>query len=287
HRDLKPANLLVTAAGEVKVLDFGVARADFDDREARTQGMRFGSPGYLAPERLEGDERPEGDVFSLGVVLYEMLTARRLGKVSVRREKHAAQLEEALPHLPTLPPDAADLVRRMLAWEPEGRPLPRDVERACRELIPALPGEWLREWAEEQVPPRLADRRMEGAGEEFTSDIVTERVSTGMDASPTADSLQTFEMDLEAVRALRSEPPLADVPTVPSETVKVAERPPRTDPAPTPQPPVKAARSAIAPRQRGALGVMADGAMVVGLIGLIMMIALGFLCLMSLVGAIF
>ncbi|MCB9689849.1 MAG: serine/threonine protein kinase [Alphaproteobacteria bacterium] len=287
HRDLKPANLLVTAAGEVKVLDFGVARADFDDREARTQGMRFGSPGYLAPERLEGDERPEGDVFSLGVVLYEMLTARRLGKVSVRREKHAAQLDEALPHLPTLPPDATDLVRRMLAWEPEGRPMPRDVERACRELIPALPGEWLREWAEDQVPPRLSERRMEGPGGEFTSDIVTERVSTALDPAPTADSLQTFEMDLEAVKALRSEPPASnDVPTVPSDTVKVAERPPPTDPEPTPQLPVKAPRSAIAPRRRGALGVMADGAMVVGLIGIIMMVALGFLCLMSLVGAI-
>jgi serine/threonine-protein kinase len=54
HRDIKPGNIQLTAAGEVKVLDFGVARADFADREAQTQSIYFGSLNYMAPERLDG-----------------------------------------------------------------------------------------------------------------------------------------------------------------------------------------------------------------------------------------
>ena len=92
HRDIKPSNVMVTTAGEVKVLDFGTAQASFDEREAHTQQLAFGSAAYMAPERLLGDpDTPFGDVFSLGVLLYEMLTGlppffhrRRPGRCSTR-----------------------------------------------------------------------------------------------------------------------------------------------------------------------------------------------------------
>jgi serine/threonine protein kinase len=177
HRDVKPANLLVTAAGEVKVVDFGVARGDVDSREAHTRNMRFGSPGYVAPERLEGDERPEGDVYSLGVVLYELLAARAFGKATVRRERHAEMLEQACNHLPTLPIDATQLLRRMLAWDPEDRPAAREIERACRDLVPVLSGPYLRDWTEKVVPGTLASRQLGDPGSDFKSRILTERVS--------------------------------------------------------------------------------------------------------------
>jgi serine/threonine-protein kinase len=81
HRDLKPSNILVAPDGSVKLLDFGIAKqladTDFDVDVTRT-GMRAMTPAYAAPEQLRGE--PIGvhtDVFSLGVVLYELLTGRR------------------------------------------------------------------------------------------------------------------------------------------------------------------------------------------------------------------
>ena len=72
HRDLKPANLQLSADGEVKVLDFGIARADFQAREALTGSLAMGSVEYMSPVRLDfEDDGAAGDIYSLGCVLYE------------------------------------------------------------------------------------------------------------------------------------------------------------------------------------------------------------------------
>ncbi len=79
HRDLKPANVLMDAHGEPKITDFGLAkRLDSDDGQTRT-GAIMGTPSYMAPEQASGrssEAGPSADIYSLGAILYEMLTGR-------------------------------------------------------------------------------------------------------------------------------------------------------------------------------------------------------------------
>ncbi len=81
HRDLKPANVLLTPAGRVKVTDFGVAaftHGERDDTRMTALAHAVGTPGYMAPEaRVGATPDPRMDVYSLGVLLYEMLTGRQ------------------------------------------------------------------------------------------------------------------------------------------------------------------------------------------------------------------
>ncbi len=97
HRDLKPSNVLVTQAGEVKLLDFGIARLLEDDADRTQTGERWMTPGYAAPEQIRGESITTAtDVYGLGALLYALLTGS-----APRGADAAALLDDFVPPRPS------------------------------------------------------------------------------------------------------------------------------------------------------------------------------------------
>jgi alkyl hydroperoxide reductase subunit AhpC/aminoglycoside phosphotransferase (APT) family kinase protein len=133
HRDLKPANILVTPGGEVKITDFGLSRRapPPPDDEATVEwefaeGAKIaGTPGYMSPEQSRGEQAtPRSDVFSLGVVLYEILT----GKMAFTGENVLQVLDQIRNVDPEryaaeVPEPFADILRGALVRDPRDRTL--------------------------------------------------------------------------------------------------------------------------------------------------------------------
>ncbi|HEX4803613.1 MAG TPA: protein kinase, partial [Myxococcaceae bacterium] len=122
HRDLKPANLMLTKAG-VKVLDFGLAKVERIALGDPVPGAMMGTLHYMSPEQVQGKEADaRSDIFTFGLVLYEMLAGRRAFEGDTPAGVMAAILEREAPSLGSAAPAAVDLVlRRCLAKDPEER----------------------------------------------------------------------------------------------------------------------------------------------------------------------
>ncbi|MET7705288.1 protein kinase [Micromonospora sp. NPDC005413] len=144
HRDITPANVMMTGTG-VKVLDFGIAtRIGAPDEDE--DGETFGTPAYVAPERLDGaPAQPSTDVYSLGVLLHEALTGRVPYPADTWEQLSAALASgppPTLAELPELPPPVVQICLRSLARNPADRPTARQVATALRDqLLPVDPPE--------------------------------------------------------------------------------------------------------------------------------------------------
>lgn len=134
HRDIKPDNILIATKGLVKVMDFGLAKSD-DNRLTRT-GTAMGTPSYMSPEQVLGkDAGPHSDVYSLGLVLHELLTGSIVfgdGDVLERQLKEMPPPPSALA--PSVPPALDAIVMKCVAKDPKER------YGSMAELVTALRG---------------------------------------------------------------------------------------------------------------------------------------------------
>lgn len=136
HRDLKPANVMLDGAGKIRITDFGLAglAASMQGEEARA-----GTPAYMAPEQLAGKEvTTKSDIYSLGLILYEILTGKRAFEASTLQELVRLRESGTITNPSTLVRDLDPLIERVilrcLETDPDNRPA------SALQVAAALPG---------------------------------------------------------------------------------------------------------------------------------------------------
>lgn len=252
HRDIKPENIRLTVHGQVKLLDFGIARTPELVRAAKTRAgdLPF-TPGYAAPECFrKGEQGPESDVYALGVTLYRALVGERLYEgmgvgdqfaTASLVENYEPFLEARMAKLEA-PPGVQKLVRAMLAYEKGTRPTAGQVREATEELGDRLPGPTLTKWARgvEFPPPK------DVKGATLTGLTLYEDEAGAARARPTSTP-----MPHNVTRMV--EPPSGEIPRPQTSQDRT---PPSITPAPTPskgnlakgEPPSKSSKPPPPPR---------------------------------------
>jgi serine/threonine-protein kinase len=136
HRDIKPANIMISRQGGVKVMDFGIAR-DSNLGDLTEAGTGIGTPAYMSPEQILGDKLDaRSDIFSLGIVLYQMVTGRKpfiedeeksvMHKIRLERHEQARKLN------PDIPRELDNIINKCLQKQP------RERWRSAQQLVMAL-----------------------------------------------------------------------------------------------------------------------------------------------------
>ena len=196
HRDIKPENIRISKHGQVKLLDFGVARSDQIHREAQTvTGQMAFTPGYAAPEVfLTQQHGPESDIFALAASGYRALVRDRLfEKMSLTdqvalcgsRHRFDGYIRERLALLPPLPEDVRGLLVRSLAWRVRERPTASEVHDLLQQTVDAMTGPRVRTFVRDLDP--LTEREVTGAS--LTGRTITTDTAPSMEAPPTPSSL--------------------------------------------------------------------------------------------------
>ena len=203
HRDVSPQNVFVTYSGQVKVLDFGIAKAA--GRLSHTEvGLVKGKSSYMSPEQCLGqDLDPRSDIFSLGIVLYELTTSRRLFRRASELMILKAVTEEPIARpsqvIPGYPRSLEAIVLKALAQPREQRyqsaaDMRRDLLAALRELrVDDDPAEALKALMHHLFPERIAEKQQ-----------MLRRVQAGSEITqvPASEIDQSFELESAVVRVV-------------------------------------------------------------------------------------
>ncbi|MCB9683588.1 MAG: serine/threonine protein kinase [Alphaproteobacteria bacterium] len=195
HRDIKPSNVFVTVAGGVKVLDFGTARANFAEREAKTQALAFGSQGYMAPERMLGEEdTPAADIFSLGITLYELLTLESFGRIPPRPNKFQKKIDERVAAVKLegekeWVEQVRDTLRLMLSYDPKERPTAQQLVEIMEFLSQEATDTGLRRYCRTVVAEAKAALPDLETGDPLNGAVVEEDASIGSPALSSSGSM--------------------------------------------------------------------------------------------------
>jgi serine/threonine protein kinase len=190
HRDIKPANLLIEPGGRVKLTDFGVARMQDSGDATRTQGTMVGTLKYMSPEQVQGQKiDARADLFSVGVVLYQLLTDKR----PFDGENDFSIIHQIIGHTP--PPPSSFNARLPAAIDAVvARALAKDREQrfaSAREFASALQSAMRRAEDATVIPPADPSRKS-GAG----PSIRGSQSLTGGVTAPTGGSTVTQELEL-------------------------------------------------------------------------------------------
>ena len=196
HRDIKPANLLIEPGGRVKLTDFGVARIQDSGEATRTQGSMVGTLKYMAPEQVQGQKiDSRADLFSAGVVLYQLLTDKR----PFDGDNDFSIIHQIIGHHPPLPttvnprlPPALDaVVSRALAKTREER------FATARDFAVALQAAIRRAEDQTVVPPPNPNKKVEPAASRPLT--VPGTVPPGSGTTPSIGGASSVTQELELV----------------------------------------------------------------------------------------
>src|SRR5262245_55210475 len=249
HHDVSPGNVMVLYSGEVKLVDFGVAKAENKVEQAGERVLMKGKMSYMAPEKLRGaagDRR--SDVFSLGVVLWEALTLRRLFRADTDKEVARMIIESQVPPPssldPTAPPELDAIVARALSKD-------ADQRYATAKAMAAALEEFLRRQGYSGKNDKIGEYMHGTFGDRLAARRELIRTTTASDritASAQAAFANAFKTEDRSFAIPMPMPAAASKPIAAKPAAKPARGtglpPPRSPAAGTRPPPTPAAQSA-------------------------------------------
>ncbi|GAM09393.1 putative serine/threonine-protein kinase [Geobacter sp. OR-1] len=238
HRDIKPSNIVVQADNRIKITDFGIAHIEDPSATVQTQaGEIMGTPAYMSPEQIQGqpvDGRT--DIFSLGVILYEMSTGQRpFGKgkslATIFNDIMQHTPEEPCKTSPLIPVKLSDIIMKALSKEPDERfQSGREMAEALRQsLVAAQPAEP----AVIKEPPATRSYA-KPAGVIMAIAVAVAGIAYLLPGRSTVDKEKPAERPAATESVQRQAVPVPAAP--PATIVKPAPEPPKPVAAPPPEP---------------------------------------------------